>query len=720
MPKPWLLSVAILLVLVFSASLSAEEGMWPIYDLDKLPWDQMKQRGLELDPLDVYNPDGISLTDAIVDISGGSSSFVSENGLIITNHHVAMGAIQKQSTLDQHYVRDGFYAPTLKDEIPAIGYTVSVLLSIEDKTEEVLSAVNDDMTDEERYDAVEAVSKKIIREAEEGRDVKCHLACMFEGKQYMLFTNFEIKDIRIVQAPPNDIGAYGGDIDNWMWPRHCGDFAFVRAYVAPDGSSADYSEDNVPYRPKAWFPISSEGVRDGDFTILLGFPGKTHRYTSAAYIDYLQNKYYPLYLQTAEDRIAILEGEAAKDSSIALRLMSEKSGINNFMKKTYGIQKGFKRIDAYHRKLEAERQLAEFINSNADAKEKYGGVLEEIDSLYAVKNSQYRMDHYRDYIVYACDYLSMANRIYRWAVEREKEDEDRQPGYQDRDTEKTTRRLRDAQINLVPSHDLLVLKYFVMKILQLPDDQRITAIDNFFGKDASEAMIEQKLEEMYAGTRIGDLDARMAMFGQSKEELEALDDPFINLAMALRPELDSAERRDEVFEGAMERLNPQLIQAYADWKGDELYPDANGTLRFNYGRVRGYSPADAIVYKPFTTLEGIMEKETGKDPFVVPEKLKEVYRRKDFGKYYDSTLGGVIVNFISDNSGTNGSSGSAVLNGKGELVGIDFDTGFEGVSADYIYNPDVCRAVIVDMRYVLFLIDHVYKQKELVAELTIH
>ncbi len=709
-----------LFMIMLSVTVLAEDGMWPIYDLDKIPFDKMKQKGLELDKLEIYNPDGVSITNAIVNLSGGSSSFVSKYGLVLTNHHVAFGAIQKQSTTERNFVRDGFYAENYEDEIPAIGYVVNVIKSIENKTEEVLLAVNNNMTDKERYDTIEEVTKKIIKNAEEGKDVKCHLASMFGGKEYILYTFFRVRDVRIVYAPPHSIGSYGGDIDNWMWPRHCGDFAFVRAYVAPDGSSVEYADENVPYQPKNYLIISSKGVQDGDFTMMLGFPGRTNRYARASYIDYLQNKYYPLYIETSEDRLDILEEEASKDSSVALRLMSKKSGINNYLKKTYGINNGFNRIDAFSIKSEIDSKLNDFIKNNPTMNDKYGEVLDQIDSLYTDYHIDYKREFYLSYLTYAIDYLSLANRIYKWSVEKEKEDHDRDPGYQKRDIDRTKRRLKNAQINLVPSYDKRVLLYFIKHILNLPDNQRIDAIDKYFGREISEEEIKLKIDEMYSKTNIDNQFKRLNMFESSRIELEELNDPFLNFAKALRPELDKSQEEDEEFYGALNRLKPKLMMAHAERENWNLYPDANGTLRFNFGHVEGYSPADGIDFKYYTTLKGIFEKETGEDPFIVPEDLREIYRKQDYGNYYDSSIAGVPVNFVTTNSGTNGSSGSAVLNSKGELVGIDFDTGFEGVSADYIYNPDVCRAIVVDVRYMLFLIDKVYHLDKLMNELTIH
>jgi hypothetical protein len=300
---------------------------------------------------------------------------------------------------------------------------------------------------------------------------------------------------------------------------------------------------------------------------------------------------------------------------------------------------------------------------------------------------------------------------------------DRDQGYQDRDSIRTRRWLKDKQINLTPSVDKTTLKYFIKRALELPEIQRIIAIDKIFSdinKNDLESFLNQYVEELFANTQIGDLDQRMKMFSMSKDELEDLNDSFINLIIELNPELEANRERRKRISGANSRLYPKLMRVYAEWKGDELYPDANGTKRFNWGVVKGYSPRDAVTYSYITGLTGVMEKETGEKPFIVPEKLKQVYRKQDFGPYVDPIIDDIPVDFITTNSGTNGNSGSPVLNARGELIGLDFDTGYEGVSADYMYNPDVCRAVVCDLRYVLFLIDKVYHLDKLLNELTIH
>jgi hypothetical protein len=457
--------------------------------------------------------------------------------------------------------------------------------------------------------------------------------------------------------------------------------------------------------------------------MMMGYPGRTNRYASSYEIDNLYNHYYPMSLQTFEERLAMLEEAADADSAVAIRLASSMSGINNFMKKTYGLYEGFKRIDILTKRQEQEKQLKAFLDQDPELSKKYGYVLGALDSLYREKHKTQKRDHVIGYMTYACDYFSMAEDVYRWAEEREKDDMDRDRGYQDRDSIRTKRWLKNKQINLTPAVDKTGLKYFIKRALNLPTDQRSESIDKIFtnsSEPVDDSFLDDYIDKLYANTNIGDLEERMKMFHMSKDELEKLDDSFINFAIEFMPELKARRERNKAMSGATTKLYPKLMQAYAAWKEGRLYPNANGTKRFNWGVVKGYSPRDAVSYKCLTGLSGIMEKETGEEPFIVPEPLKETFHQKDYGSYVDPVIGDVPINFVTTNSGTNGNSGSPILNGKGELLGLDFDTGYEGVSADYMYNPDVCRAIICDIRYVLFLLDKVYHLDNLLSELTIH
>ena len=702
---------------------SAEEGMWPLYDLIRIPLDSLRSYGLTLPLADVYNPGNGGLSDAVISLSGGTASFVSAKGLLITNHHVAYDAIQENTTVEHNYLRDGFYAPTMSDEIRAPGYNINTILSIDDVTGRVLASVTDNLSAKERFDAIDKATKEIVKEAEAGRDVRCSIADMHGGTQYMLYTYFRIKDVRLVYAPPEAIGNYGGDIDNWMWPRHVGDFCFLRAYVAPDGSAAEYSKGNVPYRPKRFLPVSSAGVREGDFTMMIGFPGSTQRYKDSYSVNNLISFYYPMLAEALEAQLKII-GEASKqDSAVAIRMAADVSHLSNSLKRTEATLDGFRRTDILAAKKKQEAELMQFLASRPDLKGKYGRVLSEFDSLQQTSWPTRYRDFALGRLTTASDFLRMASMLYKWAVEREKSDLERETGYQSRDSARARERLVEAQTNLVPSVDMEFFKHFMRMALKLPPDQKIDAIEKLFAGE-SDAEKERHLatmaDDFYSRTHVGELESRLNMFSMTKAELEKSDDPFVQLAISLRPLQDKIHGREEEISGARSRLDPLLIQAYVAWKDGYPYPDANGTMRLSYGRVEGYAPKDAVRYDYITTLTGVMEKETGVEPFVVPKELKLAYQQGGGGNYNDPGKNGVPVDFLTTNDGTGGNSGSPVLNGRGELIGLDFDSNYESVAKDYWYLPEISRSIVVDIRYVLYIIDRVYHLENLLNELTIH
>ncbi len=710
--------VSIFLLSLFASAL-ADEGMWPLYSLDQLPLDTLKAYGLKLQPKDIYNPAGGGLADAVVQL-GATGSFVSPDGLMLTNHHVAFRAVQEQSTVETNYLRDGFYAATHDLEIPALGYKAFITLGMEDVTTRVLKGVSDKMADIDRYKTIDLNIKKIVRDTESGRDVKAKVARMFGGKQYMLYTQFELKDIRIVYVPPEAIGNFGGDIDNWMWPRHTGDFSFLRAYVAPDGKSAEFAKENVPYKPKVWLQVEPNGIREGDYSMTLGFPGSTERYISSYDLANQIENGYPNTITTYEDEINIMMQAGRRDSSIALRLASDLQGLNNTLKNSYGTMEGFKKGNILERKREEERQLMEWLKTNPALYKKFGTVLPELDSLYQSRLSYQQQDRVLSYLSWGCDYLRLANSIYRWSIEREKSDLERERGYQKRDEAGAVERLKNAQINLIPEVDKEILKYFMNRALQLPEGQKIPAFERLVAEvDAPQRneYISRLVEELYAGTKVGTTEERLKMFGMSRAELEKLNDPFINLAKALKPEQDEMRERGKQFSGAETRLAPKLIHAFAEWKQAKMYPDANGTMRLSYGQVKGYTPRDAITYRYATGLGGVMEKESNLDPFTVPAQLSAAYGKRDFGRWLDPVINDVPVDFLTTNDITGGNSGSPVINGEGKLIGVAFDGNWEGVASDYLFAPKVTRTIVVDVRYILYLIEKVYHYDNLMREL---
>ena len=711
-PRLWF---TLITSVVISTTAFADEGMWPLYMLQKLPWDTLFARGLQLKPEEIYNSDGTGLANAVVQL-GATGSFVSPNGLLLTNHHVAFGAIQEQSTLEHNYVRDGFYAATTAEELPALGYKAYATLSIQDVTNRILADVGVGTRDLERYQMIDRATKELIKETEAVGNVKARVAKMSGGQQYVLYTMLELRDIRIVQIPPEAIGNYGDEIDNWMWPRHCGDYSFLRAYVAPDGKPADYATENVPYHPKAYLSISTEGIREGDFAMTLGFPGNTSRYISSYELANQINFNYPNSIGTLEDQIRIIGDAGKKDSTTELRMASRMAGLSNSLKKSYGIMDGFKKRDVLAYKRDKEQQLTAFLQTNTTLQNQFGGVLPALDSLYRARERYQARDFVLGRMSYGCDYLRLSSTIYRWACERQKPDMERERGYQDRDTLAAKERLKNAQINLEPKVDRQLLAYFIGRGLTLPVNQKIAAMDQFAGATAGN--LDKLIDRLYARTKVGDSAQRLAMFAMSNSQLEQLNDPFINLAKALKPELDAQLERSKVFDGAQMRLAPRLIEAYASWQNGNMYPDANGTMRLSYGEVKGYSPHDAVSCFYQTGLEGVMEKETGKNPFTVPAELAKARNEKNFGPYRDPVINDIPVDFLTTNDITGGNSGSPVINGKGKMIGLAFDGNWEGVASDYLFNPPVTRTIAVDIRYVMFLIDRVYHYKNLVTELT--
>ena len=699
----------------------AEEGMWPIDELKKLDFKTLEKMGLELDAKKIYDGKGGGITGAIVDLGGGTGSFVSLEGLILTNHHVAFTALQRASSEEHNYIEEGFNAVELDDEIPAHGYRAYVLLDIDDVTKDVLGAVKDDMTDIERYEAVEQRIKEIIDKAEKDRDVECRVEEFFDGMIYKLFTYFKIKDIRIAYAPPRAIGNYGGDIDNWMWPRHTGDFSFLRAYISPDGSSADYAEENVPYEPEVHLAISTAGVKEGDFTMILGYPGRTMRYRISSSVAHHQEFNYPSRIKMFGDLIAIYQEAAAADPGVAIKVASYDQMLNNAMKNYQGMLEGFEKAGLLEKKLKEEKSFAAWLENNKKTKEKYGHIIPEIIALYDDNETYREKSQTINIMHFPCLLLRVGSTLSRWSEEKEKPDLEREPGYQARDVPRLEQGRRLIEMNYARETDLKVLMYFLMMALELPADQRIRAIDAVVeGAEDPGAAVDEFIEKLYSNTKLESVDERLRMFGLSHTELLAEEDAFIAFAGEILVERKELEERDKAFEGALNKLRPKLIEAYAEWKGGDIYPDANGTMRLTYGVVKGYSPRDAVQYDYITTLSGVIEKCTGEDPFDCPPKLVELYDDRSFGGYVDLVKGDVPVDFLSTCDITGGNSGSPILNGRGEVIGSAFDGNYESISADYIFNEELTRSINVDVRYILFVLSKFSGAQYLLDEMTIH
>ena len=427
--------------------------MWPIDNLGKLPWKDLQAMGLQLSPKQIYDASGGGIARAIVSLGGGTGSFVSPNALILTNHHVAFGALQRTSTAEHNYIADGFNAASYEEEIPAPGYRASVLLSIEDATRKVLSAVNDSMGDLERFNAIEKRIKEIVKYGEEGRDVECRVVSFFDGMQYKLFTYFVCKDVRIVYAPPASIGNYGGDIDNWMWPRHTGDFSFLRAYVAPDGKSAEYAKENVPYKPAVHLAMSTKSVKENDFSMIIGYPGKTGRHATSYAIAQMQDYSYPKRIAMFKDWLAILGEEAKRGEDIEIKVAQFDQMLNNSMKNWEGMLEGFKKGGLLEKKRNTEQTFSKWLEMSPDMKKKYGDVLPAIAALYEEQKGYRDKNMIVGQMNFGCLMLRAAANLDRWTEEKAKVDIERKPGYQDRDVPRLKQSLRMIQMSYDPQVD---------------------------------------------------------------------------------------------------------------------------------------------------------------------------------------------------------------------------------------------------------------------------
>jgi hypothetical protein len=699
----------------------AEEGMWLVHALDQAPFDTWQKRGLALGAKDLYDPKGADVCDAVVKLGGGTGSFVSPEGLIVTNHHVAFGALQRSSSVKSDYIHDGFLARTRSEEIPALGYDAYVLDDAKDVTKKVLGKLKDSMTPKERHDAIEKVSKELVAGAEKGKDVFAEVSSAYEGQQYFLYTYLRIKDIRIVYAPPLSIGNYGDEVDNWMWPRHTGDFSFMRAYVAPDGKSADYATENVPYHPRKHLAFSVAPMKEGDFTMVIGYPGATRRYRPSHSIDFYVNAYYPAAIQRNADLIAILQEESDKDRASAIKLAATIRSLENSYKNNQGMLEGLVKFNLLQKKLDEERALKDYMASHPDAQKKYGGLFDEIAAQYS------------DYQGFAMQYAGLtsmsfvcvaggsARTLYKWSIERDKKDIDRDEGYMDRDEPDVRRRLELADLRFDEDADRRVIAYYIQMLAELPGE-RPKAVDAICGTLEGESLrqaVAAAVDAMYAGTKVKDKETRMKMFGMSKKELLALGDPLIAFIAELEADRAKLQTRSETFEGALSKLSPQLLELRALQSGAPLYPDANRTMRVSVGQVKGYAPRNAVTYDYATTLAGVVEKHTGKEPFDAPKKLIELFNARDFGGYVDRRTNDVPVCFLSTDDITGGNSGSAILNGDGAIMGLVFDGNYEAISADYQFIPTLQRAIHVDSRYILFIVDKFAGAQELLEELTV-
>ncbi|MBR9974299.1 MAG: S46 family peptidase [Bacteroidetes bacterium] len=694
------------LSLLFVAGLTADEGMYPLSDISRL---DLRSKGLKIDVSDIYNPEGVSLVDAICQVGGGTGEFVSPDGLILTNHHIAFSGVTTASTPENDYLRNGFTAATRAEEIPANGYICRITESYRDVSKEVLGVVTSAMTPAERSDALQAKMRSLaVEEAAERENISCEVSEMFPGKSYVLFTYRIIRDVRLVYVPPLAVGNYGGEIDNWIWPRHTGDFSFLRAYVAPDGRTAPYAPENVPFKPKRHIKVAPEGVSENDFVFILGYPGRTYRHKSAEYIALYEQVILPYLSGRYDYMIETMEEASEGDRALQLQFANLTKGLANATKNYKGKLQGLRRLGLVDKRRAEEAALQEFIEKTPELNAKFGRTQAELRSVY----SEYEQTALQEIIASLLgrnQFIALLSSVMR-AVEKGELSGEKVERMQLFIQEQYGLIHRDTEIDYLATllHDFM----------QLPESQRPAAVDALTGGERDRTKVYDRVLETFRKSAIASFDGITIVSGWDKEKLDSSTDPFVRLVRELNTLNASIIERRRTRDGELKRLEAEFLDAKMAWQKKEFIPDANSTLRLTYGYIRGYSPADATSYKPQTTLGGLIEKNTGEEPFNAPQQLVELYNTKNYDKSYeDALLEDVPVAMLYNMDTTGGNSGSPVLNARGELVGVNFDRAFEATVNDYQWSEDYSRSIGVDIRYVLFVAKYLGKADFLLDEL---
>lgn len=713
---------AVLCVTAIPFRALGDEGLFLPDTLGSLSQQQLKRRGLKIPITDIYNPNGVSIKDAIVIVDGGTGEFISPDGLLLTNHHVAFDALVSASDTTRDYATNGYKATSRADELRAKDYTVTITQDLKDVTSEILKGVTDSTAPAERQRTIAQHADQMeLSGSNEAAGISVRVLPMNEGLSYYKFTYLVLSDVRIVYAPPKNIGFFGGDADNFEWPRHCGDFTFMRAYVGPDGKPAAYSTANIPFKPKKFLSLSLGGVNTGDFMMVMGYPGTTRRYRESYSVAYNQDTLLPLTIEIFRKQIQALEEAGKNDPAVRIKSQSTIADFANTLKNDEGSVLGMRRADIVGRKRTEEAAFIRWLEANPDRKRKYGDVLPNLSKAYEELNSAGLRDLVLLQIFRASDLLTIAFGIQDIAAAKE-----RPGGESAQELAAAAASARErakaalAERNLIVERELLT--FLLRKAAELPEGQKIEPIEKRFGSLQGDA--RRRAEEDFARAIVDSKNFVTAetmggLFDLSLTQIRALHEPFLDFAAELTPLVSQQQVRTRVFNGTVLRWRPLLVQGMSEMSGTKPYPDADRTMRFTYGEVKGYVPHDAAIYQPFSHLSGVIEKDTGREPFDVPEKLTQLYRAHDFGQYATPDGSDLPVNFLSDTDIIGGNSGSPIMNGQGEQVGIIFDGNYEGLGNDFFYNGEKGRAISVDIRYVLFVAEKFGGAGYLIKELSL-
>lgn len=713
--------LAIVTFLIMPAK--ADEGMWLPYLLQQMNEKDMQAQGMKITAEDIYSVNQGSLKDAIVLFGGGcTGEIVSDKGLLLTNHHCGYGSIQSHSSLEHDYLTNGFWAMKMEEELPTPGLTVTLLVYMKDVTKEVLMDVCPDfMTEEQRELAINKSIAEIIRKAVEGTHYTAVVKPIYGGNQYILFVNEVFKDIRLVGAPPSNIGKFGGDTDNWMWPRHTGDFSVFRIYTGKDGKPATYSKDNIPYKPKKHLSISLKGYEKGDFTFVFGYPGTTQQFITSWNVEMIQNHINPIAIDLRTQRLNIINRYMNSDRLTRIQYAAKAASIANGWKKWIGETKGLKRLDVINQKKALEAQFTEWIKQEESRKSRYEGLLPAFESYYSSFTPlNATSTFFRESVVniellsFAMNFTSLINDCKNNPAMQEEALQKLREKY----TNVAKGFYKNYNVNLDKEMFVLLMNAYYNQVdkTTLPDEfaqilKKYKGNIQTMAEEVYKRSIfanQEKLNNFLSGLKPSQyktLENDIALRLIYPLRLQYAEETYPRL-IALSENMDSLER---IWIAALMEMQPEKT----------FYPDANLSLRVTYGKIDGYYPSDAVEYLHYTTIEGIMQKENPDIyDYVVENKLKELYQKKDYG-IYANAKGEMPVAFIATNHTTGGNSGSPILNAEGHLLGLNFDRCWEGTMSDIQYDPDQCRNISVDIRYVLFIIDKFAGAKHLVEEMTL-
>jgi hypothetical protein len=714
MRKLKLLLSGFLLLTTFLAS--ADEGMWLLPYIQQNNLKDMKAKGFKLTAEDLFSINKSSIKDAIVRFGRGcTGEIISSQGLVLTNHHCGYGAIQQHSTPANDYLKYGFWAMTREEEIPTPGLTVTFLVRIEDVTTKVKSALSETMDEELRNLAIRRISDSLSTKAVEGTHYSAFVRPFFGGNQFFLFVNEIFTDVRMVGAPPSSIGKYGADTDNWMWPRHTGDFSIFRVYANADNKPADYSPNNVPYKPKHHLPISLKGIEKGDFAMIMGYPGSTERYMTSWEVEETETITNANRAYIRGIRQEILLEDMLADDAVRIKYSSKYASSSNYWKYSIGQNQALKQLKVQDNKRNWESEFNSWVAGNAQRTEKYGNALNYIKSSVEERRElRNALEYMNETIFRGAEIVSFAARMEGfYSVLKEGKEAN-----VTRRAEQLKASARDFYKNYNAPTDqkasAAMFKLFIKNVDPKFHPSIIDEIKEKYGND-----LDAFMDDLFKTTIFVD-SVKLWAFLQNPDTTTLLNDWAFRTAKSTNQKITSIFEEIKPKNLQYQKGHRQFVAGLLEKnQGRAMYPDANGTIRFTYGQVLDYYPKDAVHYRYYTTLKGVMEKE---DPsnweFVVPEKLKELYNKKDFGPYAMKN-GEMPLAFLSNNDITGGNSGSPVLNAKGQLIGCAFDGNWEAMSGDIVFEPEYQRTISVDIRYVLFIIDKYAGAGHLVKEMTI-